>query len=264
MPETGGSGPAGIAGAILDLLSAIFGGEPNPFQAITGIGNIAFSSLQLGSDFLRETVTNLKNIFKSIWDTVIIGTLKKLLEAYAKIRAFLQRIFGPIVTWLKRLRKWYDDYFNRFVKPMLKIIRQFRQVLQIFKLLGFKWAARLDARLAQIETKIVRQYEIVRQTLNQAISWLDLIIDPTFLLRRNPLFGAIIRSAPELVNLTDRVTQHTVSPDEQDAMDRARTSSSRATYKEDYATYFSQGQLPPDVAESRNEFARQIDALVNG
>lgn len=259
-----GGGVASIIGGILNILTGLFGGAgPNLLNAISGIGNISFSTLQLGAGFLRDTVTSLRNIFKALWDKIIVAFLTKLLRAFIALRNFLRSIFGPIIKWLKRIRAWYDAYFNKFVKPFLKILRQVRQFLQIFRLLGFKWAARLDARLADIENKIVKAYELLRQNLNRVISWIDLIVDPTFLLRRNPLFGAIIRSAHELNNLMLQTVSRPLTPAESDKQAQAKGRYTLAGYKQRQADSYAQGNLPADAAASLQDFRSKATAFLN-
>jgi len=176
------------------------------------------------------------------------------------VRQWLSNLLSPILRWIKLLRALYDQYFNQFVKPILKILRQMRQVLQVFKLLGFKWAARLDADIARIEGKIVALYTQLRAYLNIATTWIQLIIDPTGILRRNPLFAAIIRSAPELRNLMDAVTVHQQTQQEVDKSNRANGWFLPAARAENMS-YYKQGKLPPDLEAARQEFIDAYAAL---
>ena len=254
----------GIVSQLLSFVAGLFGNQGlNIWNGVSGTADQSFSSLNNSFLALGEAAAKIKDVFKSIWDDVILVMLKKLLEAYQKLRELLQRIFGPVVRFLQRLRALYDSYFNKFVKPMLNIIRQVRRVLQVFRLLGFKWAARLDARLADVENKIIKAYELIRQNLNQVTSWLQLVIDPTFILRRNPLFAAIIRSAPELRNLMLTSVTRQLTPDEQAKQDAARARYSLSSLRDRQSSYYSSGQLPPDLAASRQLFQSKLGAAVN-
>lgn len=261
--DFGGIGDAlgGLLGTIETIVAEVFAFLWNVLVAVF---NYLLSGLIFLLNFFYGLMVDVGNAFKWLWQNIVKVALTKLVNVFFRVRAFLQRIFGPVIRWLKIARQIMDQYFNKFVKPVLNLIRHVRQVLQVFRLLGFKWAGRLDARLAQIENKIVQAYELIRQHLNEVISWVQLIVDPTFLLRRVPLFGALIRSAPELQNVLDNATQHTPSPDELDKMNRARKQSSLAAYKADYETYFSAGTLPPDTAASQAMFEKQIEALIHG
>lgn len=215
--------------------------------------NYLFAVLQFIWNFLLTVLQDIKKAFFWLWDNVVKAGLTKIISTFLKVRQWLSNLLAPVLKIIKQLRAWYDQYFNQFVKPVLKIIRQMRQVLQIFRLLGFKWAARLDADLARIENKIVSAYVTLRAYLNVATSWIQLIVDPTGILRRNPLFAAIIRSAPELRNMMDAVTQRPLTQAEIDAQHKDGQWLSPSTRAQNM-TFYKQGKLPPDVEQIRQQF----------
>lgn len=230
-----------IIGVIVEIFSFIW-------NVLVAVANYLLAVLQFIWKFFGTLFEDVKKAFGWIWDKVIKAGLTKIVGTFLKVRAWLSKLFAPLLKWIKILRAWYDTYFNKFVKPILNIIRHIRQVLQIFKLLGFKWAARLDADLARLENKIVALYTTLRGYLNIATSWIQLIIDPLGILRRNPLFAAIIRSAPELQNLLDRATQRQLTPDEMDKARRNRTWYTKEAAAGN-ASYYQRGALPPDMQE---------------
>jgi hypothetical protein len=270
--QTGGEqGPIGvipIIGPIIEGLLSLFSlfsaPPPNPLVATSGIGNIAFSTMQLGTAFLRDVVGSIKNVFQSIWNGVIVALLKKLLDAYTKLRDLLNRVFGPVIRFLKQLRKIYDDYFNRFVKPFLRVLQNIRKFLTLFRLLGFKWAAKLDGYLAKIQQDILKAYTLLRSELNSVITYLDLIVDPSAILRRNPLFAALIRSAPELRNMILQAETRPLTQDELDTQARDKANASYAGQKANYLTYYSQGNLTPDDDAMRKQFALEFSIITTG
>lgn len=223
------------------------------WNVLVYVANYIWAALNFVANFFYTLFQDVKKAFGWLWDNVVKRGLTKAIGTFFKVRAWLTKLFAPILRWIKILRAFYDQYFNRFVKPILKIIRQMRQFLQIFRLLGFKWAARLDADLARIEQKIVQAYTTLRGYLNVVTSWIQLIVDPLGILRRNPLFAAIIRSAPELQNLLDRATQRPLTPDEMDKARRNRTWYTQSAAAGNF-TYYKQGKLPPDMEAIRQQF----------
>ena len=233
------------------------------WNTLVYVAQYIFSALQFIANFFYQLALDIKKAFQWIWENIVKVGLVKALQLFQTVRAWLQKVFGPILHWLKLARQWYDWAFNRFIKPVLILIQRIRQFLQIFRLLGFKWAARLDARLAQIENKIIQAYELIRQNLNRLTSWVQLIVDPTFLLRRNPLFGALIRSVPELRNLLLASVSRPLTPEEQDAQNAGHARYTLNSQEDRQKQYYSQGQLPPDVAASQADFQAKISAYVN-
>jgi hypothetical protein len=249
----------GILQGILDAIIQVF---QFIWNVLVYVAQYIWAGLNFVAHFFYQLALDIKNAFKWLWDNIVKRALVKALEVFVKVRQWLQKVFGPVIRFLHRLRAWYDFYFRKWVVPILRILRQIRQTLQIFRLLGFKWAARLDARLAGIENKIVQAYELIRQNLNRVISWIDLIVDPTFLLRRSPLFGAIIRSAPELRNLMLQTVTTPLTPDQQTAQDAARGRYTLSTYKQRQQDSYSQGNLPADTQASLDQFRAKASAYL--
>lgn len=229
----------GLGGAFFDTL---VGGINGALSALWGI--------------LKGSIAGIAAFLRHLWDSIIKGVLQKILAAYIKLRNILLPIFNTVLTWLHRARQIIDLIFNRFVRPYLVMIQRVRQFLQIFRLLGFKWAARLDARLAALEAKIIGVFLTIRQPLNQIISFVGLIADPLGILRRNPLIAAVLRDAPELKNAIDRATAHTQTQGEANASNRATGWFQQPAAAANLAAY-RQGKLPDDLSAARQEF---IDA----
>jgi hypothetical protein len=256
-----GGSPIGLITGVIQTLSGLFGGDTGRlWSGISGASSFFSSSLRDAFGFISDVVSKIKNALQWVWVNVIKAVLTKILAAYSKLRDLLKRIFGPVLDLIKKLRAFYQNYFNQFVKPMLKVIRQIRQVLQIFKLLGFKWAARLDGDLARIENKIVQAYVTLFQYLNIATSWIQLIVDPAGILRRNPLFAGLIRSAPELRNLMDQVTVHPQTAKELDQSNMHNGWLVGPTSDADKAA-MQQRQLSPYLQTQRQSVQDAFDAL---
>jgi hypothetical protein len=242
-----------LLGLLSDLLNFLIAVLQFIWQVLVAVANFIFSVLQFVWKFLTTLFSDISKAFKWIWQRIIKEGLTKLLTAFIKVREWLTKIFGPLICYLLAIRCWIDWAFNKFVKPILDAIAHIRMVLKLFRLLGIKWAAKLDAILAKVQADILKAYELIRQNLNQVISWLQLIIDPTFLLRRIPLFGALIRSKEELRNLELQAIVHPISQDEADKMNRNRTWFAPSARADNQALY-AQGQLPPDIQAARDQF----------
>jgi hypothetical protein len=233
------------------------------WNVLVYVAQYIWAALNFVAKFFYTLALDVGKAFKWLWDNIVKAGLVKALQLFQTIRAWLQKVFGPILHWLKIARQWYDWAFNKYIKPVLILIQKVRQFLQIFRLLGFKWAARLDARLAQIENKIIQAYELLRQNLNRLTSWVQLVVDPTFLLRRNPLFGALIRSVPELRNLLLQSVSRPLTPAEQDSITASQNRYSLTAQQDRQNQYYSQGLLPPDVVDARAQFNSALAAYVN-
>lgn len=258
--DSGTNDPGFLAGLISFIVSAV----SYIWAVLVAVANYIFAVLQFVWNFLLVLFKDIANAFKWIWENVIKSALTKLVNVFQRVRDWLQRTFAPILHWLKVARQIFDKYFNLYIKPILNLIHHIRQFLVIFRILGFKWAARLDADLALVEQKITKVYTTLRGYLNQVISWINIIADPSGILRRNPLFGAIIRSAKELQNVLDTTTTRPLTGSEQDAADSARTRLTADTQKSNFDNYYSQYKLPPDAEQWRQNTIAQMQAIQQG
>lgn len=187
------------------------------FNLLVAVTNFLEAQIGFTFNFFDRLSRDIKSIFHTIWDGITKITLARILSALKKLRKKIVEIVGKILCYFQAVRDILDFLFNKFIVPYLNMIRHIRQVLGIFRLLGFKWAARLDARLAKVENDLVSAYELVRIHLNQAVSFLQIIVDPFGIFRRNPLLAGVIRDAPEIKNAIDRATNHARTQKEQDS-----------------------------------------------
>lgn len=252
---------AAFYGAILDFLLQVV---QFIWAVLVYVANYIWAALNWLANFFYGLMQDIARAFKWIWDNIIKVALTKLVSIFLKVRQWLQDTFQPLIDFLKKLRAWFDRLFNLYVRPILNLIRHLRQFLTIFRLLGFKWAKRLDADLAAIEQKIVQVYTFIRAQINTVISYLDLIVDPLGILRRNPLFAALISSVPELQNLLLQATQRPLLGNEVDSANQDARRYTATTQKSNFTDYYSKGQLDPCKEASRQMFLENLKAIQDG
>ncbi len=144
--------------------------------------------------FLLVMLGRIRDFFKTIWENVIKRSLVKLVQIYASIRAKLTKIFGPILRIIRRIRTWIDRHILPIVLRMINTIQRIRQILVVFRIMGFEWAKALDRKLAQLEGEIFQAFQRVRSQLNRVSTIINLIADPDLILRGNVLVRSILRA----------------------------------------------------------------------
>ncbi len=151
------------------------------------------------AQFLLQMLGRIRDFFKTIWENVIKRGLLKIVDLYAKVRAKLAQIFGPILRILRRIRQWIDRHILPIVLRMINTIQRIRQILVVFRILGFEWAKALDRKLAQLEGKIFQAFQEVRAKLNEISTIINLIMDPAMILRRNVIVGSVLGALDALL-----------------------------------------------------------------
>ena len=168
---------SGIVGAILDALTYLF-------NLLVAIAQFLYNLLVILANaivaFLRAAEALMVHLFETLYTDVI----KPILDEIAKIEAWLNKVLSPVVRFLKQIQAWYNKYVLPWQKLADQIISKIRQFLAIFRLFGAKWAQKLDADLAQVQSYINTSILAVVTTLNGLIGWVQLVTDPTQILRK--------------------------------------------------------------------------------
>jgi hypothetical protein len=177
---------AAVIANIITFLNALV-------AAIVNALNFLFSGELAVFNFAVDTLTKIWNGLKNLMDQVfkvwVLGALKHLLSLIQKLQAWARKL----KVWLDRLRQIQKQQMQAF-RRIINLIQRVRQVLVVFKLLGFKWAKELDNWLVNIEGKLIRhELEIIGKT-NEIIGWLNLILDPVHGLTHLPVFLAATKS----------------------------------------------------------------------
>lgn len=121
----------------------------------------------------------------------LIPLLRTLAEDYKILRNWILRTLGPVIRIVQRIRQWYFVHILPWQKLIIEIISRVRVALQIFRLLGFKWAAKLDEELQRIQAWVTRSIVDVLKTLNTISSILEVIVDPGMILRKDFFLGTL-------------------------------------------------------------------------
>lgn len=171
------------------------------FQLLLSILVFIWNVLVIVANFLFDGLVKVARFFRLIWDKVIKAPLLKLLELYNRLVAYLERTLGPIIRVLRRIVERLRRYYILYVLPILNVIQTLRRVLIIFRLLGFRFAQRLDRFLLELQTRINAVFATILGHLNQVLNILNLIIDPTFLIARTIFRNSWARAIRELLSL---------------------------------------------------------------
>jgi hypothetical protein len=177
------------------LLASLFGGGGGSVKQL----NDAVRHVE------EQVLSGLKTIglgLQLAFGAGIIGFLKRLWDALGKLAKLIHDALAKIQKIVAYIRRIHDYLFNRFIGPLLNAIQHLRQVLTIFRIFHVKFAAKLDATLANIEYKIASRFEYVWQQMNQLISWAQLITGLDGLFNPAVLWGSLTRDLAILRGLT--------------------------------------------------------------
>jgi phage-related protein len=169
----------------------------------TMFGDISATNALLGGlgDAVHSVFSTLWTWITNLWQWFHDHIIQKLQDLIDKIKDKLKKIFGPLLCHLRQQIDAYKKLWNQYVKPIIDFLQRVRMAILIFRLLGFKWAKKLDQRIVALENAITNSFLGVLANLNRLADWLNYIIDPFGIFQPSIWFGSISQSVGAIVNL---------------------------------------------------------------
>lgn len=180
-------------GSIADAINAIIGFLQALLSVLVQALNFLFQGEQdiFGFSFksLSEVWQGISKELDRLWRSVILVALKRLWDLYQKIRVWAEKL----KRWLDRFHQLQRQYQIQALRRIINLIQRARQILVIFRILHFKFAAKLDLWLQKIEGTITSHVFNLEKKTNEIITWIDLIFDPQALMRQLTLAQSLYR-----------------------------------------------------------------------
>jgi hypothetical protein len=171
-------------------------------QAIAAVFGYLWKLIQDIFNFLVSVLRKVGQFLHTLWDGFFKKIFTGLYSALVKLHQWLEARLRPLLTFLTKVRAYWDRLFKLYVKPLLNMIQHVRQFLGVLRLLGVKWAAALDAKLGKFESDIAGLFLQVRAILTGTIDILNALADPLNLFRRPTAVLSMRRIIPSLVRVT--------------------------------------------------------------
>jgi|SRR5579863_1090289 len=187
-PPTGLPGDIGSPGGG-DWLSALV---QDIYSILIAVANFLWAVIKALIGILIKLFQSLAKFLKHIWENYVKAAIVWLASHVQKLYDWLHRHLKKAIAFLQKLKKWYDTHILPQQKRMLAMIQDVRRFLGILRLFHVKWAAKLDASLADLQNRIEESINFVRGTLNQIINTLAIAFDPTMLITSNVLGASLL------------------------------------------------------------------------
>jgi len=194
-----------IAGAIWSGIQAIGTFIATSLSAVvswivdTALPAILTTLTTLGSLVAKGFGYFLKGL-RHVLSDIVHGRFVHLWRDYLNLKNVLNNWFTAHFGWLIKLRNVYSNWYKTTIQPVLDVINHVRGVLKIFRLFHLKFAERLDNYLGKLESKIIHNSLVLRQKINEILDYVDLVLDPAGLVRRNIFLGSAAGALRGLFN----------------------------------------------------------------
>lgn len=165
-----------VVGSIDSVLAAAIASIQG---ALTGIGNAikaAYAVLsRLGGFILGFLQTLLRDI--------VAGILHVLQDMRDLFKHVIDDVLKPLAGALQAIRDKLLDLYKRFVRPVLLILHQFRQLLNILALFHVPFARKLDQKLADLERRVTQPLLLLLSYTNAVANWINLLSTVNYLIQ---------------------------------------------------------------------------------
>lgn len=194
-----------VDGALNTVWSAVVG-------AIDAIVLVAISAIQ-------DAITALGNAIKAVFamlsrlagfilnalKSLVRDVVKGLIQVFEDIRSLLKKLATDVLPAIAkavkaardRLLKIYKDFF----RPLLIWMQNVRKVLGILAAFHVPLAAKLDAKLADLERRFTAPLLLLLRYTNQVANWINLITTANYLLQKPMFLWSLNAYKGESINL---------------------------------------------------------------
>lgn len=189
----------GIISALGSLASEIEAILVYLFQLLVAVAQFIWNGLLIVAQYAVTAFEKIGSLFRHIWDNFFKGIFQDIWKGIVKVHEWLETHLRPIINFLKKVQKYFDKIYKTYVRPFLLAIQRIRQVISILRLLHIHVADSLDKLLAQVQRDVQGVFLQIRGILNTTIDLLNIVADPTKLLRRPTLILSLRRSLHSLI-----------------------------------------------------------------
>lgn len=182
------SDPNNMVGLMLSLFQQVWEEIVNLWGYIFQAFDWVYQHLQLLLDWILR---GLKALGSALWRALralghlnfraIWNALKRAYERFQRALRWYQR---HVQEPLDRIRRTILDLYNRFWRPILRMLDSFRVFIRLLSIFNRRLAAKLDGALFNLEAKLMYPITAMLQRVNELSSYVRAIITASGLLDR--------------------------------------------------------------------------------
>lgn len=195
-PLGGGFDPgaffSGVIDSIIGMINAIISALVFLFNLLVAVLQFLYAALVAIANALVSAIKVIARGFVHVLSDIVHGRFLHLFQDYLDLKKKLTDWLAPVLRILQRIKKIFDQFVLAPLLRFINLIQNIRKFLVIFRILGFKWAKKLDATLASWEQRVVRNVLVLQAWINFAIDAVSLIMDPSLIMRKNFLLASLL------------------------------------------------------------------------
>lgn len=183
----------GLLGALGSLASEIGQILVYIFNLLVAVAQFIWNGLLIVAQYALDGLKAVGGFFRHLWDNFFKGIFQNIWKGIVKVHDWLETHLRPLINFLKKVQKYIDKIYKTYIRPFIVAIQRIRKVISILRLLHIHIADQLDKILAQVQRDVQGTFLQIRGILNTTIDLLNIVADPTKLLRRPTLILSLRR-----------------------------------------------------------------------
>lgn len=260
-PAIPGDYRGAFLGALFTGIAAVFGWLAD--KAVD-IAIIIYHATVIVGRALWDVAVRIAGVFRDtygflqrFWSRVLRPFVVWAWQSIERLAGWLRRTFQPVLDFLIRVRRELLKVYERFVRPVLETIGVIRRLLQLLALLRFEWAKELDARLAELEERLLAPIRFALGKINELINVVNRVMTLDGLLQRVTLLQSVIRDIGDIATIWHGAHSRPVTEADRTAAAARDNYKSGETVIREAEEYIRRG-TGPDV-ESIEEAFRDLE-----
>jgi hypothetical protein len=183
---------SGIIDTLVAIINAIIAALVYLFNLLVAVFQFLYAAVVAIAQALVAGIKVIAKGFAHVISDIVHGRFLHLFQDYLDLKAKLTAWLAPVLRILQRIKKIFDEFVTKPLLRYINLIQQVRKFLVIFRILGFKWAKKLDNTLVSWEQRVVQNVLVLQSWINFAISAVSLIMDPSLIMRKNFLLASLL------------------------------------------------------------------------
>lgn len=162
-------------------------------NALFWLGQVAYNALVELADISLRGVRAGWRFFRWTYSEILAPAWRKFWHLIDVVHTTLERVFGPVLRILRRIRDEFLTIYTHWVRPILDTIGITRQMLRVLAALHLNFARTLDRKLGDLEAAIDRPFRYVLGKINEVINLVNRIVTLDGLIQRLALVRSFQR-----------------------------------------------------------------------
>ena len=210
LPAGGGNPIVFGIEVVVSIISQIFGGLFGGSdvgalsQAVQNLAAQVSKALDVLKRFAWTIVVALGKLlvaFHDAWVSFITKLWEILKNVLAGLKWLYTTLLPQLAKALRDLRKWLDDIYKKYIRPVLNYLQLVRRYLAILRALHVPFADKLDKILTRIEARIIGPYLYVLRAINGMGSWVNLVVTRNGVIQRSTFVNTMYAYQRDWVNM---------------------------------------------------------------